>query len=343
MNTPLNVLLIEDNPGDARLIQAILKQTCGDKVRAAWVDRLGAGLERIAEGGIDLVLLDLSLPDSQGAETFTRVRAAVPQVAIVVLTGTKDEVLAVTAVKEGAQDYLVKDGLDGELLSRSLRYAFERHRMLGKLKRLTLLEERARIARDIHDGAIQTLFGVGMVLKDVASILDDAEQASRIGGAVHELGRLSRDLREFIFSLKPARLSGMEIDEALRELAEDVYGKTGLSVKTDIDPLAADLVGEHGRDLLQIAREALANVVKHAGAGTAMVRLEQHGDLIVFSIEDDGRGIGQRPERRQGLGMRNLRERAAVLGGTLTATDRPDGGTRVCLRIPLTVLSPTEP
>jgi CheY-like chemotaxis protein len=111
----IRALLIEDNPGDARLIREMLREA-GDTlavVELAHVDRLARGLERLSQGDRDVVLLDLSLPDSQGFDTFTTVRAHAPDVAIVVLSGLNDENLAVRAVQEGAQDYLVKGQVDG--------------------------------------------------------------------------------------------------------------------------------------------------------------------------------------------------------------------------------------
>ena len=133
--TPINVLLIEDNPGDGRLIREMLAEVRDTPVTVECVGRLATGLERLFAGGIDVVLLDLSLPDSQGLETFVRAYTQAPQVAIIVLTGLADETLADRAVREGAQDYLVKGQVDGNLLIRSLRYAIGRKRAEAEVKK----------------------------------------------------------------------------------------------------------------------------------------------------------------------------------------------------------------
>jgi PAS domain S-box-containing protein len=138
----LNVLLVEDNPGDARLIREMLNDVPAARLRLHHADRLAAGLERL--DGVDVVLLDLSLPDSQGLETFRRLRDRAPEMPIVVLTGLADETLAVRAVQEGAQDYLPKGQVDGQLLVRSMRYAIERQR--AEEERAQLLA-RERVAR----------------------------------------------------------------------------------------------------------------------------------------------------------------------------------------------------
>jgi len=130
----LRVLLIEDNPGDARLIREMLADVDNVSVELEHADRLGTGFERLAAGGIDGLLLDLSLPDSHGLETFSKTHAQAPEVATIVLTGFDDEELAIRAVREGAQDYLVKGQVDGPLLLRSLQYAIERKRAEHQLK-----------------------------------------------------------------------------------------------------------------------------------------------------------------------------------------------------------------
>jgi len=122
----INVLLVEDNPGDARLIEQMLSETGGVSFDLEWVERLSEGLERTSAGDIDVVLLDLSLPDSQGLDTFTSAYAHAPQVPIILLTGLDDEESAVRAVREGAQDYLVKGQVEGDLLVRAIQYAIER-------------------------------------------------------------------------------------------------------------------------------------------------------------------------------------------------------------------------
>src|SRR6185503_4886001 len=121
-----NVLLIEDNPGDVRLIEEMVREDADAPFSLVNVDRLSRALEHLSNGETALVLLDLSLPDSYGLETFSRVYAHSPTVPIIVLTGNDDQTIALSAVKSGAQDYLVKGRLDRELLLRSMHYSIER-------------------------------------------------------------------------------------------------------------------------------------------------------------------------------------------------------------------------
>jgi diguanylate cyclase (GGDEF)-like protein len=127
-------LLVEDNPGDARLIRELLAEEPAAPFRIVCVDRLLRGLELLSAEKIAVLLLDLSLPDSHGLETFAKVYAHSPKVPIIVLTGNDDHALALLAVKAGAQDYLYKGKLDRELLVRSMQYSIERKRYQEELE-----------------------------------------------------------------------------------------------------------------------------------------------------------------------------------------------------------------
>jgi signal transduction histidine kinase len=139
----IKLLLIEDDPGDADLLEEILFEKDESSFILEWAQRLGEGLARLEQGGIDLVLLDLSLPDSEGFETFRRVNSQAPELPIVVLSGLDDERMAIKAVQQGAQDYLVKGDVDHRLLRRALQYAIERKQAEVEIYRLNAeLEQR---------------------------------------------------------------------------------------------------------------------------------------------------------------------------------------------------------
>jgi DNA-binding response OmpR family regulator len=129
------VLVVEDNPDDAALVERALAASPRPYVRET-VPRVATALQRLARGGIDVVLLDLGLPDADGFDGVNRIAADHPFVPVVVLTGLEDEEVGLRAVQVGAQDYLVKGSLDPRLLDRSLRYAIERKRAEQALARL---------------------------------------------------------------------------------------------------------------------------------------------------------------------------------------------------------------
>lgn len=148
----IRALLIEDNSDDAVLIELMLREVDRNSFELRRAVRLEDGLQELGKGGIDIVLSDLFLPDSQGMDTFLRLHSRVPHIPIIVLSGLDDTRLALNAVHLGAQDYLVKGQVDGQLLARAMRYAIERKRMSEQLHRYAgeLREKNAQLESDFN-------------------------------------------------------------------------------------------------------------------------------------------------------------------------------------------------
>ncbi|MBW4460759.1 MAG: response regulator [Nodosilinea sp. WJT8-NPBG4] len=155
---PIHVLLIEDNPGDRRLMQELLREVTSVVIQLDYADSLGQGMQYLKQTAFDVVLLDLFLPDSQGFATFTQLHQQERKTPIIVTTGLNDETLALNAVQAGAQDYLVKGQITGELLVRSIRYAIERKRAEQKIREQAALLDIATDAILVRDGQHQILF-----------------------------------------------------------------------------------------------------------------------------------------------------------------------------------------
>ena len=222
--TPIRALLIEDNPGDARLIREMLRDAGGASaaVELAHADRLAPGLEQLAKQVTDVVLLDLTLPDSQGFETFTTVHTQAPDVAIVVLSGLDDETLAVRAVQEGAQDYLVKGQVDGGAILRSMRYAIERQRLETVRRDLERQRDEffASVSHDLRTPVAAIKAAIGVVLAnlpgefpvplqrllgnvdlaadELTGLIEDLLEMARLQSGRVELWRSSVDVRDIV-------------------------------------------------------------------------------------------------------------------------------------------------
>lgn len=160
MKPILKILLIEDNPGDARLVHEMLKQRANPHYRLTHVESLRQGLDLINQEPFDITLLDLNLPDSQGLATLHRLCQVIPRTAIVVLTGMADDELAIQAIQAGAQDYLVKEEITTSVFTRFLHYAIERNQLLTKIQQKEAFNQAilnsltARVAVLDQDGVI---------------------------------------------------------------------------------------------------------------------------------------------------------------------------------------------
>ncbi len=219
---PLTVLLVEDNPGDARLIAEMLREGGGDRYRLEHVDRLAPALARLSQGGIDVLLLDLSLPDTQGFETFRRAHEHAPDVPVVVLTGLDDQEVSRRAVQEGAQDYIPKGDVNAHGLVRSLLYAIERAR--GEVDRARLLarEQEAHLEAEAERARIQAILdsaGHGIMFIDAANGRLTANPAAELlfgrallpdGGMEQYLGQVCRPSGE------PLPLDELPLSRGLR-------------------------------------------------------------------------------------------------------------------------------
>jgi two-component system, NarL family, sensor histidine kinase DevS len=199
-------------------------------------------------------------------------------------------------------------------------------------RRLGLMAERERIAKELHDGIIQSLFAVGMGLQGTALMAGAPEVTDRLERAVGELDRVIRDLRNYIFGLRPGILADRSLDQALRALGEEVAARSKLDVSVRVDPRAAAALATRSHDLVQLTREALSNVVRHANASHVWVRLTSDDGEAVLTVEDDGVGFDTRAAGA-GNGLPNMRGRAAALQGTLRITSRDGKGTRLRLAV----------
>lgn len=348
--TCLRVLIVEDNELDARtMIRALTSQGEG-AFEVVRVSDLKSGVDLLDRSHFDCILLDLSLPDSVGLVSVDLLSEQAPGCPIVVLTGLDDPDTAVEAVERGAQDYLSKQRVDADSLTRSIRYAVARQHGEMALRaanaQLDLLRDRERIARDLHDTVIQQLFATGLGLESVAAAIADHDTRHRVRGAVEAIDAAIRQLREAIFGLH-AIPEELALAQAIGELAEEKAAALGFEPIVEVGPLPEDLPVGIRHEAVQIVSEGLSNVVKHAQASATRVVVEAEGRELVVSVTDNGRGVavgadqsgdGQDPERpgkNGGQGLRNMRERAASLEGRFHIGPGPGGGTRIEWRVPL--------
>jgi signal transduction histidine kinase len=224
-----------------------------------------------------------------------------------------------------------------ELFAGQAAVVLEQARLQREVHRLETLEDRERIARELHDGTVQALFAVGLGLQGTVSLVGEPEAVRRIQSAVEELDRVIRDLRNYIFGLEPGVLAQRQLDQALEEMVEEFQNRTGVVTIAEIDPAAAATLAQDAAEVVQLVREALSNVSRHAEAATCRVSLNRDpdADVVRLEIDDDGRGFDPEVAKSTGRGLGNLRARTARLGGRAEIVSVPGEGTTVRTAIPV--------
>ena len=315
---PGRVLLIEDNRAQARLIREQLSDVKSFSFEMDLADRLSEGLSQLENGDLAGVLLDLSLPDSQGLETLDAVRAKAPDVAVVVLTGLNDEALGAEAVRKGAQDYLVKGAADGELIARALSYAIGRRQLATELEssRLTQLGQQGRLNRqladrnreleefayvashDLQEPLCKLITFGGLLRRDLGDDLPEragrhldfiTDAAGRMQTLVQDLLALSRagksDSRRQLVAMDAC------IDKALDTLQMALESKGAEIHRDPLPELWCDPAM-----VTQIYQNLIGNALKFVADNRPAIRLtaEQDGARWVLGVADNG--IGIKPE-----------------------------------------------
>lgn len=301
-----SILLVEDNPGDRRLICEMLAEARSVTFDIQHADRLQAGLEYLGENRVDVVLLDLGLPDSQGLETLSKMYTQVSEVPIVVLTGLDDEMTGVQAINKGAQDYLIKGQIDTNLLARTIRYAIERkqgeererqlHLQLDLSNRLASLGVMVEgIAHEINNPLVSVI-GIAELLMEedipkkaresVKTIIDNGQRIANIVTGLNafaqqqELKRTYVDVNNIIQDTLAMRAYSLETNNI--EVTAQLDPTLPMTM-ADIDQLQ--------QVFLNIVINAEMGMKSAPGKGNLLIKTETIENTIKISFTDDGPGI----------------------------------------------------
>lgn len=358
MKTIKTVLLVEDNPGDARLLREMFNEDSSLDVDLTCVSFMAEAESHLAARAVDIILLDLGLPDAQGLTAIRRVRMAAPGVPLVVLTGLDDEALAAQSLQEGAQDYLIKGQIETRGLLRALRYATERKR-LDRLKDefVSTVSHELRTPLTSITGSLGLLTGkaAGILSEPAARLLaiaySNSQRLVRLVNDILDIEKLESGCVVFDFRRVEVRTLVGQTIESVRGFAEGHSVKIRYEAAPGIDDVRADT-----DRLAQVVTNLLSNAIKFSPPdGEVMVTVvkEEGIDLVRISVRDHGSGISTdfRPRiferfaqadatnaRRKGgtgLGLSIAKQIVDRLGGEVGFDAAPGGGTIFYVELPV--------
>lgn len=371
-DSPTQVLLIEDNPGDADLVRLRLTES-SRQVDVNCVNRLSDALASIESKPPSVVLLDLNLPDSHGTETFRKVLDKAPGLPVVILSGQEDEALAMKAIHQGVQDYLVKGDMTSRALERSMRYAVERQALLRSLEisRKQQIEFKNRFLSHVSHELRTPL----TCIHQYASLVFDGlsgpispEQRDHLQiilKSVNQLHAMIRDLLEATraesgkLRIEPRCLALVELVRQSIAMVRPLALNKGISVELEADT-HIPLVHADPDRVLEVLINLLDNAIKFTEEGSVTVKLttqETDPEFAYISVSDTGRGISpealpliferlyQDPDTIDGnraglgLGLYIAKELVNLHGGRIWVASQPGEGTTFTFNLPTYSLS----
>jgi signal transduction histidine kinase len=241
--------------------------------------------------------------------------------------------------KIGAEEFSEQDEHLLMMLAAQAAIAIENANLYKQMQRLAVLEERERIAMDLHDGIIQSIYAVGLMLEYSGLMFDESPELARkrLQDSIAALNDVIRDIRNYILDLRPQRFQNKNLSAGLVDLVRAFKANTLITVDVQTaDRADADLTTDQSTGLFHITQEALANVAKHARALSVTMNLRRDGSLVILAIQDDGRGFDVSTVKAYtGHGLQNMQERARALGAQLRIDSAPGQGTLVEVKLPV--------
>jgi len=366
----LQVLLVEDNAGDARLLREMFSKERAESFELTHLLRMSEAVTHLAKGGVDIVLLDMGLPDGHGLDTVRRAHAAAPGVPVIVLTGLDDEALAAEAMKEGAQDYLIKGQIENRALPRALRHAIERHRMqtetdLIRTNQIQFKDEfLSHVSHELRSPLTAIYQFVTILLDKLAGELnmEQHEYLEIVLRNVKQLQSMIDDLVE-VTRVQAGKLmiepQCTSVSDAIVYTVNTLQGAAtakGITLSSVMGHRLPSVCADPTR-IRQILIILVDNAIKFTPAnGAVKVQariLNEKPNLLVVEVSDSGCGIstdmtervferlyqvtdnGQAGRKGLGLGLYICKELVTRQGGHIWVTSSPQQGSIFSFTLPV--------
>ncbi|NGN67421.1 GAF domain-containing protein [Streptomyces sp. A7024] len=335
LGADLGVLALPENDGAELRIAVVEGGPAKSGLRGMTIPRTDSFLGAAAHAGVPVRSTDLAA-DPRAAAEPTHLAGVGPAVAVPMMADDGVRGVLLLARKDRLATFTEFETQPLLAFAGQAAIAMELAERRREADRLVVYEDRDRIARDLHDLAIQRLFASGMSLQSLTRLVTQPEANARMQRVVGELDETIKIIRSTIFGLRahdpgPAepRSLRLRVAHTIEDLAPALGFTPATSVNGPVDTLVSQTVADQAEAVL---KEALSNVARHAGATRAEVTLTTEDGLLTLAVTDDGRGI---PATGRRSGLRNLDERARALGGTLTLSTPPNGGTRLEWCVPV--------
>ncbi len=324
------IFLLED---DKQTLRMVLHR--GQAAEAFWTRsqfRVGDGFPGlVAKTGEPIISMDLA-KDARFLRDAV-VRAGFQQIACIPLKASGNLVGVLNVATRGQSPF---DGRDIQLLTAVGNWAglaIENARLHQNARRLAVLEERERIGMDLHDGIIQSIYGVGLAMENILHTLgeESAQTRQRVKQAIEDLNQVIRDIRAYILDLRPRQLNNENLLDGLKRLAAEYRANTLTSATVNGSNAKLDsLPPSHSMALFHICQEALANAAKHAAAKRVSVNVWTTDERVVMEIRDNGRGFDPETMNKSlGHGLANMQTRVRAVGGEVDIVSAPGEGTAI--------------
>ncbi|MET0391920.1 MAG: response regulator [Chitinophagaceae bacterium] len=342
IHAALNILMIEDNPADQFLVTELLTLSPVNLQSVFTASTISEATGILRAERVDIILLDLSLPDSTGIASFTSVKEHASHIPVIILSGYTDMNIASEAITLGAQDYLLKGDFDEKLLAKTIFYSLERMQNIiateemlkaseeEKQKEITDAvitaqeNERHDIGRELHDNINQLLTTSRLFLGMLNPGSD--KDRSLIGDAAKFIDNAIAEIRRLSHTLIPPSLERSRLKDSLIYIFEITSRATGLAISRDF----AGFNEETASDKLKLAvyrivQEQINNIIRHARASHIHVKLSHTDGETILSVKDDGVGFNT-SQKSDGIGLKNITTRASLFNGRVQVLSSPGNG-----------------
>ncbi len=351
----LRVLIIEDSEDSTLLLLRELRKGGYDPVSRR-VQTGEAMRKALQEETWDLILSDHDMPNFSAPEALAILQESGLDIPFIIVSGAIGEELAVSAMKSGAHDFIMKKNLArlSPAVQRELRDVEnrrerqkaevelkERYQEIQTLSGRILHayeEERTRLARELHDEIGQALTVINLDLQYLQMKLSSVEPSfqEKLAASIDLLMKTLNNVRRQIFALRPPALDKMGLVEVVRDMAGELGSRAGLKIDIKDKGFSERLHGDIETTLYRCIQEALTNTVRHAKAENVHIDLIKSSDNVTVQIKDNGKGFepGDIKQFSNGVGLAGIRERVSLLGGTLKIVTAPGNGVKIKIIIP---------